>query len=117
MVKSVVYSNTIFKNLTAPPDIEEDHQILGDGGPLGQCFRKLISNPDSTIYYSIWQFILEWYCSWEETGLKGFCITSERKGRIAICSGNSACRLEVGRWIYCINIIYGSQAKTAPSLG
>ena len=26
--------------------MEEDHQILGAGGPLGQCSRKLISNPD-----------------------------------------------------------------------
>ena len=40
-----MYSDTIFKKWTAPPDIEEDHQILGAGGPLGQCSRKLISNP------------------------------------------------------------------------
>ena len=25
--------------------MEEDHQILGAGGPMGQCSRKLISNP------------------------------------------------------------------------
>ena len=24
----------------------EDHQNLGAGGPLGECFRKLISNSD-----------------------------------------------------------------------
>ena len=45
-VKSVVYSNKKNLNLTGPPDIEEAHQILGAGGPLGQCFRKLICNPD-----------------------------------------------------------------------
>ena len=28
--------------------MEEDHQILGAGGPLGQCFRKLISNPQAS---------------------------------------------------------------------
>ena len=27
--------------------MEEDHQILGAGGPLGQCSRKFISNPDN----------------------------------------------------------------------
>ena len=26
--------------------MEEGHHILGAGGPLGQCSRKLISNPD-----------------------------------------------------------------------
>ena len=26
--------------------MKEDHYILGAGGPLGQCSRKLISNPD-----------------------------------------------------------------------
>ena len=25
--------------------MKEDHYILGAGGPLGQCSRKLISNP------------------------------------------------------------------------
>ena len=40
-----MYSDTILKKWTGPPDIEEDHQILGAGGPLGQCSRKLISNP------------------------------------------------------------------------
>ena len=41
----LVYSDTILKILTRPPEMEEDHQILGVGGPLGQCSRKLISNP------------------------------------------------------------------------
>ena len=41
----VVYSDKILKILTGPPEMEEDHQILGAGGPLGQCSRKLISNP------------------------------------------------------------------------
>ena len=31
--------------LTGPPEMAEDHQILGTGGPLGQCSKKLISNP------------------------------------------------------------------------
>ena len=26
--------------------MEEGHQILGAGGPLGQCSRNLISSPD-----------------------------------------------------------------------
>ena len=43
--KSVVHSGTILKNLTGPPEMEEGHQILGAGGPLGQCPRKVISNP------------------------------------------------------------------------
>ena len=31
--------------LTGPPEMAEDHQIFGTGGPLGQCSKKLISNP------------------------------------------------------------------------
>ena len=34
--------------LTGPPEMAEDHQILGAGGPLGQCSKKLISNPVKT---------------------------------------------------------------------
>ena len=45
----VVYSDTILKILTGPPEMEEDHQILGTGGPLGECSRKLISNPGNSI--------------------------------------------------------------------
>ena len=41
-----MYSDRILKILTEPPEIDEDHQILGAGGPLGQFSRKLISNPD-----------------------------------------------------------------------
>ena len=41
----VVYSDTVLKVLTGPPEMEDNHQILGAGGPLGQCSRKLISNP------------------------------------------------------------------------
>ena len=33
--------------LTGPPEMAEDHQIFGTAGPLGQCSKKLISNPDS----------------------------------------------------------------------
>ena len=32
--------------LTGPPEMAEDHQIFGTAGPLGQCSKKLISNPD-----------------------------------------------------------------------
>ena len=46
MLFCVLYSDTILKILLGPPEIAQDHQILGVGGPLGQCFRKLISNPD-----------------------------------------------------------------------
>ena len=35
--------------LTGPPEMAENHQILGTGGPLGQCSKKLISNPEYTI--------------------------------------------------------------------
>ena len=31
--------------LTGPPEMAEDHHILGTGGPLGQWSKKLISNP------------------------------------------------------------------------
>ena len=40
----VVYSESILKILTGPSAMKEDHYILGAGGPLGQCSRKLISN-------------------------------------------------------------------------
>ena len=46
MLFCVLFSDTILKILLGPPEIAQDHQILGVGGPLGQCFRKLISNPD-----------------------------------------------------------------------
>ena len=37
--------------LAGPPEMAEDHQILGAHGPLGQCSKKVISNPalDKTI--------------------------------------------------------------------
>ena len=44
LFKSVVYSDTVLKILTGPPEMEEDHQILRAGGPLGQCSRNVISN-------------------------------------------------------------------------
>ena len=33
--------------------MEEDHQLLGAGGPLGQCSRKLISNPGNYGFMTI----------------------------------------------------------------
>ena len=41
----VVYSESILKIMTGPSAMKEDHYILVAGGPLGQCSRKLISNP------------------------------------------------------------------------
>ena len=40
----VAYSESILKILTGPSAMKEDHYILGAGGPLGLCSRKLISN-------------------------------------------------------------------------
>ena len=48
-VVHVVQSDTVLTILTGPPEMEGDHQILGAGGPLGQCSRKLISNPASSM--------------------------------------------------------------------
>ena len=46
----VVYSESILKILTGPSAMKEDHYILGAGGPLGQCSRKLISNPELRLW-------------------------------------------------------------------
>ena len=35
--------------LTGPPEMAEDHQILGAGGLLGQCPKKFIFNPEYMI--------------------------------------------------------------------
>ena len=36
--------------LTGSPEMAEDHHILGTGGPLGQCPKKFISNPDVRLH-------------------------------------------------------------------
>ena len=45
-----VYQESILKILTGPSAMKEDHYILGAGGPLGKCSRKLISNPDHPLH-------------------------------------------------------------------
>ena len=44
--------------LTGPPEMAEDHQILGTGGPLGQCSKKVISNPGTWLTYTGYSFNL-----------------------------------------------------------
>ena len=50
----VLYSESILKILTRPSAKKEDHYILVAGGPLGQCSRKLISNPDVHVTVSLY---------------------------------------------------------------
>ena len=53
--------------LTGPPEMAEDHHIFGTAGPLGQCSKKLSSNPENmAITQNLKLRVLMWHVTYNK---------------------------------------------------